>query len=54
MVERINDEGADETGSQEDDGVDKTNNPLILRTFINTKLLGERQVCTVRTRLIVR
>lgn len=53
MVERIDNEGTDETGSQEDDGVDETNDPLVLRTFVNTKLLGKRQICTVRACLVV-
>lgn len=38
-----------ETGSQEDDGVDQTNEPIIV---LDAKLLGETQVGTVGTCLI--
>jgi hypothetical protein len=41
-----------ETSSQEDDGVDQSNNPLILALTSNAKLLRERQVGAVGTRLI--
>lgn len=41
-----------QTGSEENDGVDDTNNPIISRRLVNAKLLGERQVSTIGTCLI--
>ena len=44
--------GLHESSSQEDDGVDDTDNPLVGTLSIDTKLLGERQIGTVGTSLI--
>lgn len=41
-----------QTSSEEDDGVDNTNNPIIARCLVNAELLGERQVSTIGTCLI--
>lgn len=53
VVEGIDDEGTNETGSQENDGVDDTNDPFTLAThLVQTELLREGQVGTVGTSLI--
>lgn len=41
-----------QTGCQEDDRVDKTDNPAVATTTIDSKLLRERQVGTVRSSLV--
>ena len=53
MVERVNDEGANEAGSQEDDRVDETNNPLVSGALVDAKLLGKTQVCAVGASLML-
>jgi hypothetical protein len=53
MVERVNDEGANEAGSQEDNRVYKTNNPLISGALIDIELLGETQICAVGASLML-
>jgi hypothetical protein len=52
LVQRVNDEGADETGRQEDDGVDDTDNPLVGSAVLDMELLGERQVGAVGSSLV--
>ena len=45
--------GSHKTGGQEDDGVDKSHNPLVSScTTVDTKLLGEGQIGPVGSRLI--
>jgi hypothetical protein len=51
VVERVDDECTDKTGGQEDDGVDETDNPLVLGTFVDTELLREGQVGAVGSSL---
>ena len=51
FVERVDDECADETSSQEDDGVDEPDDPLVLGTFADTELLREGQVGAVGSSL---
>ena len=41
-----------QTGSQENDRVDKTDDPAVTTTTIDSKLLRERQVGTVRSSLV--
>jgi hypothetical protein len=41
-----------QTGRQENDRVDKTNDPAVTTSTIDSKLLRERQVGTVRTSLV--
>ena len=43
-----------EAGSQENDGVDETHDPFIFSFSINTELLGERQVGSIGTSLVLR
>lgn len=47
MVERVDNEGANQTRCQEDDGIDKTDDPLVFRAFVDAELLREGQVGTV-------
>jgi len=51
VVERVDDESANQASSEEDNGVDETDNPLILRAFADAEFLRERKVGTVGTGL---
>ena len=52
MVERVDDERTNEASSQEDDGVDQSNNPLVAAWPVNAEILGERQVGAIGASLI--
>lgn len=53
MVERVDDEGANEAGGQEDNRVDKTDNPLISGALVDAKLFRETQVGAVGASLML-
>ena len=52
MVKRVDDEGTDEASSQENDGVDQSNDPLVTTWSVNAELLGERQVGAIGSSLV--
>jgi len=52
LVERVDDECANETGRQENDGVDDTDDPLVGGAVLDVEFLGEGQVGAVGSSLI--
>jgi hypothetical protein len=52
VVERIDDKGTYEAGCEEDNGVDKSNNPLITTFTSEPESLSERKIGAIRSSLI--